>query len=126
MFSMFLPLVAIMLIGSQQPQKKPTAVGPTTSTPATDAENQPPTPIPSTPITPMAPASFSQPGGGAQSQAGTMQGVTSAAHTAAPAQQPPDTNSIAQFTNLEENVRRRIFPVHGLSTFKLTHLTGRL
>ena len=72
----------------------------------------------------MAAASFSQPGGGGQSQAGTMQGVTSAAHAAAPAQQPPDSNPIAQFPGLEENVRRLICPVHWLSTLKLTQMTG--
>lgn len=52
----------------------------------------------------MAPAPFSQPKNDGQSQAGIMQGVTSSAHTAAPAQQPPDANSIAQFAGLDDNV----------------------
>lgn len=72
----------------------------------------------------MAPASFSQPGGGGQSQASTMQGATSAAHAAPPVQQPPDANPIAQFPGLEDNVRLRHLAVQRLSIFMLTQLAG--
>lgn len=68
----------------------------------------------------MAQVSFSQPKNDGQSQAGIMQGVTSAAHTAAPAQQAPEANSITQFTGLEDNVRPRNLLIQHLSIFELT------
>lgn len=86
------------LTAKQRPTKKTSNAGAPASTPATDADNPP-----ATPITPMAQASFSQPKNDAQNQATLMQNVASASNTASVAQSQPDANPIPQFPNLEGN-----------------------